>query len=176
LACFTFFKNTKIIEIDSPATTATIQETYNAVRTFEDDVNNLDFQKMMDGSGKDCLGFAETAITLRLVNCWRLKAADRCGPCCVSVTISGGNLIATNAFGDNPLAPATFVTYTIAQAVSAATSTDIMCDMTKVKRYLTNKKSISGTTLSVFCDSGMCTTEQTYTLDDSCDPKSQTPV
>ena len=52
----------------------------------------------------------------------------------------------------------------------------IAADMTRVKRYLTNKKNITGVTLTVLCDAGACVPTQTYTLDDGDDPKSQTPV
>jgi len=176
MVTFTFFKQTKIIQVDSPDTIVTIQEIVNAVRPYEALPANIDFPKMMNGTGKDCLGaLGETAPTLTLLNCWRLKFEDRSGPCFTPTFVLAGNFLAVNAFCNTPIANTAFVNTTIAQAQTATVSTEISTDMSKVRRYLTNKKLIVGTTLSIRND-GDTADDQSYTLDDSDDPKSQTPI
>ena len=170
----TFFKVTKIIQESTLGITT--QELVNEIRPYEACVANMDVPRLMDGTGKDCVGaLGETAITLRLVDGWRFKFADRAGPCFVTGTISGGNLVATNCFCCNPIAPSNFVTTILAQALSAGTATDIRTNMTRVKRYLTNKKTIVGTALTIRNDDDSGDS-QNYTLDDGDNPKSQTPV
>jgi len=169
----TFFKTTKIIESD---TCVSAQELVCAIRPQEACLGFMDIRRIMDGTGKDCLGaVGETAITLRLLNDWRFKFADQAGPCFVTFTVSGGNFTATNCFCCNPIAPAAFVNTVISQATSAANATDIRLNMTRVKRYLTNKKNIAATTLTIRNDDDTGD-DQTYTLDDGDNPKSQTPV
>ena len=87
----------------------------------------------------------------------------------------GGNLVATNVYCDSPIAPSSFVTIVLSQALSASVSTAIEVDVAKTRRYLTNKKNIVGTTLNIRND-GDTANDQTYTLDDGDSPKSQTPV
>ena len=175
MASFTFFKETKLIEVDAPDLLITIQELYNAIRTFEDDLDFLDFEKIMNGAGKDDLGFAKTAITLTLVNDWRLKFADTAGPGRVDAFVNGGNLLAINAFNNKPITGGAFVDVTIAQAVSAALTSQADTDLQKIRRYLTNKKFITGTVLTVRDDTDTADS-QSYNLDDGDNPKSQTPV
>lgn len=176
MACFTYFPVTKIIQVDSPATCTTIQEMTCAFRTYESCINNMYQDVIMQGTGKDDIGaLGITGITLRLINDWRTKPEDRCGPSFTTFTYKAGNLIATNAFCNNPISPASFTTVVLAQALAVSTATDIQTDMTKVKRYLTNKKSITGTTLTVRNDDDTAD-DQTYTLDDGDNPKAQTPV
>jgi len=134
----------------------------------------MDDRKIINASGKECLGGGvSTAITVTMQNGWKIKAF--CGYAIqTNVTLRGGNLAFIG--GAPPLEPVTNVTYIIGNSTSAALSGSIELDVTKIKRYLTNKKSIAGVTLSVFCDCCACVTTQSYTLDNACDPKSQTPV
>lgn len=177
MATFTFYKSAKLIEIDETCgTVATIQELICAIRPQEATLCYMDIDRIMDGTGKDDLGaLGQTAPTLRLLNDWRVKAADRCGPSYTTVTILGGNLVATNSFCNSPIAPASFVTTVISQALSASVSTSIELDVAKTRRYLTNKKNITGNQLIIRNDDDTAD-NQTYTLDDGDNPKSQTPV
>jgi len=151
-----------------------IQTLVNDIRTYEPTVCFIDDAKIIDASGKDCVGCCNTtAITMTMQNGWRIRGFA-CYACQTNVTISAGNLAFICC--TPPVVPVANVTYIIGNSTAPALVGTIQLDMTRVKRYLTNKKSIMCTTLSVFCDAGACCTTQTYTLDDGCDPKSQTPV
>ena len=175
MVTFTFFKSTKLIQIDSPDLIVTIQELVDAIRDFEDSLDMMDFDKIMDGTGKDDLGFAETTMTLTLLNDWRIKFEDRAGPTRVDALINGGNLVAVNAFNNKPITGGAFVDVTIAQATSGVLVSQANCDLEKIRQYLTNKKVISGTILTVRNDDDTADA-QTYNLDDGDNPKSQEPV
>jgi ABC-type branched-subunit amino acid transport system substrate-binding protein len=147
-----------------------------AFRVYESTLCNMDKDVIMNGTGKDDIGaLGETGITMRLINDWRTKPEDLPGPSYTTFTYKAGNLVATNAFCNNPVAPASFTTIVLAQALAVSTATDTSTDVTKIRRYLTNKKSITGTTLTVRNDTDTAD-DQTYTLDDGDSPKSQTPV
>jgi len=172
----TFCDDCKFVQLGMCDCSITIQFLVNNIRPYEAGLSFMDDRKIINATGKDDLGCGvETAITLTFQNCWTLKAF--CGYASqTNVTIRGGNLAFTGCPASPPLEPVTNVTYIIANSTAAALLRSIELDMTKVKRYLTNKKSISGTTLTVFCDCCACVTTQSYTLDNACDPKSQTPI
>ena len=118
---FTFDKVTKTITVELPDTGVTVQQVVNAIREFEDDLVNMDVGQIMAGAGKDDLGGGVyTGITLKLVNDWRLMFADRAGPTYVRCKVSGGNLIATNSYGDDPIKQSAYTQVLIAQSTSAA--------------------------------------------------------
>lgn len=152
-----------------------MQDIVDAIRDFEDSLDMMDFEKIMDGTGKDDLGFAKTTMTVTLLNDWRIKFEDRPGPTRVDGLIRGGNLVAINSFNNKPITGGAFVDVTIAQATSGVLTSAADTDLTTIRQYLTNKKFISGTVLTVRND---CDTSdaQTYNLDDGDNPKSQTPV
>lgn len=165
------FVQLAVCEVD-----VTVQQLVNAIRTYEAGILFLDNAKITDATGKESIGGgASTAITLTLQNNWRIRG--HCGFACqTNVVISQGNIAFTGCPPAPPLVAVANVTYIIGNSTAPGLSGTIAADMTKVKRYLTNKKNITGTTLTVLCDSGACVPTQTYTLDNGCDPKSQTPV
>jgi hypothetical protein len=124
MATLTFFKNAKIIEVDSPQTNVTVQDLVNQIRDYEDNLCcAMDILQLANATGKDCLGgcpTVQTGITLTLLNDWRVRFEDRPGPCTVQVSVSGGNLVAVNAFCNNPIAPSTFTQVTVESSVSAS--------------------------------------------------------
>ena len=123
MVTFTFFKTTKLIQIDTPDLVVDMQDIVDAIRDFEDSLPMMDFQKIMNGTGKDDLGFAKTTLTVTLVNDWRIKFEDRAGPARVDGFINGGNLVAINSFANKPITGGAFVDVTIAQAVRISCAT-----------------------------------------------------
>lgn len=121
-----FDKANKLIIIEAPATTITIQELVNAIREWEEELENFDVAKIADASGKEDLGGGlKVGITLKLLG-WKLKFADRTGPDTVLCEVTGGNLVAVDAAGHfvNPIEPSSYVTVTKTASVSAALITE----------------------------------------------------
>lgn len=115
-----FDTNLKVITVESPATTVTIQDLYNEIRLFEEKMPFLSVGKIANGSGKQALGGGVTVgITLELIDDWRLSFEARPGPSTILCTVSGGNLVATNSFSNNPIKPTAFTQVVIAQSSSA---------------------------------------------------------
>ncbi len=155
-------------------TCLTMQCLTNQIRTYEDDVAFIDDGKIIDVSGKDCIGGGSfTSITMIMQNCWQIRA-HACFPCQTNVIIREGNLAFVCC--TPPVVPVTNVTYVIGVSTSPGLTGTIQADVTKVRRYLTNKKDICMTTLTICCDAAGGCPDQTYTLDDGDDPKTQTPV
>jgi len=117
---FLFDKVNKHIIVEAPATEVSIQELYNAIRDWEDDPENMSEAKVCDAVGKEPLGGGlYTAITLVLRG-WKLKFQDRGEP--TTCVVRGGNLLATDEYGNfvNPIAFSTNVTVTVAQSTAAS--------------------------------------------------------
>ncbi len=152
----------------------TAQTLVNAIRTYEAGVPFVDDARILDVTGKDCIGGGNTTgITILLQNCWNIRAF--CGYACqTNVVIREGNLAFICC--SPPVVPVANVTYVIGVSTAPGLTGAIENDMTKVRRYLTNKKDICMTTLTICCDSASGCPDQTYTLDDGDDPKTQTPV
>lgn len=115
-----FDKATKIITIESPQTTISIQDLHDDIRLFEHLAQNLEEGTIANASGKQSLGGGVTVgITLELVNNWRIAFAARPGPDTVNCTVTGGNLVATNDYDNNPVYPTAYTQVTISQSSSA---------------------------------------------------------
>lgn len=127
----------KIIEVKAPAIEISVQQLINAIRDWEDD--HLEWGQVAKATGKDPLGGGlYTAITLTLIDGWRLKFEDRAEP--TTCRVYGGNLLAVDEAGNYiyPIAPATNVTVTVAQSTAASlvaewTAEDIDYVKTQVK-------------------------------------------
>ena len=119
MATLTFFKSTKIIEVDAPQTEVTVQDLVNQIRDYEDNLVNMDIKRIADITGKDSLGGGNfTGITLKLLHDWRVRFEDRCGPTFEQMRVSGGNLIATNVYCNNPIATSSFTQVTVELSLS----------------------------------------------------------
>jgi len=103
---FDFYNS--IIEVPAPDITLDLQYLINQIRDNEDNLNpGIAYAKIADASGKDDLGGSVyTAITVRLLDSWRVRFEARLGPDTVQCTISGGNLV--GGLDDNPVAPSTY--------------------------------------------------------------------
>jgi hypothetical protein len=131
----------KFIEITSPQTEVTIQDLINAVRDYEDEVDNMDLGKIADAFGKQDLGGGVlVGITMVLLNDWRIHFEDRPGPATIQVSITGGNLVATNSFDDNPIAPSTFT-----QVIISSSSSATLQELTSIQQSVFN----NGVTIDV---------------------------
>jgi hypothetical protein len=132
-----FYPLDKIIEVKAPATEISVQQLINAIRDWEDD--HLEWGQVAEATGKDDLGGGlYTAITLKLINDWRLKFEDRTE--FTTCRVYGGNLLAVDEAGNYvyPIAPANNVTVTLAQSTAASliaewTQEDINYVKTQVK-------------------------------------------
>ena len=103
---FDFYNS--IIEVPLPDTSIEMQYLINQVRDQEDElVPSFGYNKIADASGKDSLGGGvATAITVRLLDNWRLRFEARDPPDTVQCTITGGNLV--GGPGGNPIAPSAY--------------------------------------------------------------------
>jgi hypothetical protein len=96
VATFTFSRvgELGIIEVDLPFTVATIQEIHDAARAFEANQMELDDPILVSAGGKEDLGGGNAvAVTLSILNGWRIRFAARAGPAYVACKITGGNLV-----------------------------------------------------------------------------------
>ena len=119
MATLTFFKNERVIQVDNPQTSVTCQDLLNQIRLYEENLNNLDYPLIANAYGKQALGGGSyIGITLELVNDWRIAFEARSGPDTIACTVSGGNLVAINQYGDNPIKPTAFTQVNIAQSSS----------------------------------------------------------
>ena len=120
----TFDKINRLIIIGIDDTEVTIQQLIDAIRDYEEQLPNIEIASIAVASGKDDLGGGLLiGITLKLLN-WKLKFQDRSPPDYILCNISGGNLIAVNAYNVsvNPIEPSAYVTVTKTSSVSAAIS------------------------------------------------------
>jgi hypothetical protein len=116
-----FDKNNKLIIVEAPDVEVTVQEIVDAVRDWQDELINMEVEEIIQASGKESLGGGvQVGITLELINDWRLSFEDRGGPSWDICTVAGGNLVATNAYNDEPIFPSAYVNTVIAQSTSAS--------------------------------------------------------
>lgn len=119
MATLTFFKYDRVIQVDGPQTTVTIQDLLNQIRLYEENLNNLDYGHIANAYGKQALGAgAFIGITLELINDWRVSFEARSGPSTELCTVAGGNIVAINQYSNNPIKPTAFTQINIAQSSS----------------------------------------------------------
>jgi hypothetical protein len=95
-----FDKTNKFILITSPTTEVTIQDLYNAIKDYEDELRNIELATICLGAGKSDLGGSVfTAITLTLSSLWRVKFWNGVG---VGI-VKDGNLV--GGVADQPIEP-----------------------------------------------------------------------
>lgn len=119
MATLTFFKTDKVIQVDAPQTTVSIQDLLNQIRLYEENLNNLDYGIIANAYGKQALGGgAYIGITMELVNDWRIAFEARSGPDTIPCSVSGGNLVAINQYSNNPIKPTAFTQINVQQSSS----------------------------------------------------------
>ena len=119
-ASLTFFKYERLIQVDSPQIEVTIQDLLNQIRNYEEQLINLDYGHIANATGKQALGGdVYVGITLELINDWRIQFEARPGNDYILVSVSGGNLVATNIYDDNPIKPSAFTQVNVTSSSSA---------------------------------------------------------
>lgn len=103
---FDFYNS--IITVPIPDVSLDMQYLIDQVRDTEDELTPGEaYFKIADASGKESLGGGiSTAITVRLLNDWRVMFEARTGPDTVQCSIGGGNLV--GGPGGNPIAPSAY--------------------------------------------------------------------
>jgi len=116
VATFTLDIPNKRIVLASPQTTYTLQELHDQCRDFEDRPEMMAQGHIVNTTGKDDLfndGTFFSALIVRMMNDWRLYADARGGPSQTTITGTGGTLIATNTFGNDPIEDSAFVSHRV---------------------------------------------------------------
>ena len=153
----TFDKLNKYIIISIGVTQITIQEIYDAIRDFEDEIANLETPKIADCYGKQELGGGVlVGLTLVLYE-WAIKFADRPGPTWEICTIRGGNLVAYDAdgYGISPITPSSFITTNMTSSSSATINELGLTDLKYRIESLRSGGSGFGRTWYVNTDTGL---------------------
>ncbi len=115
------FHHVHVIQVDLPATQVTIQELVNEIRDYEDELIHEDHLSLANATGKQDLGGGvAVGITLELLDEWRVQFESRTGPVTVQVSVTGGNIVTTNSFSNNPIKASP---YTQVQVTSASSAT-----------------------------------------------------
>ena len=123
---FTFDIPTKIVEIASPDTEATVQEIYDACVDFEETSAMLGHNRIVEAEGKFIVTTGQLlVITLFMLNGWRVQFEARAGPALEVCSISSGNFVGRtgNSKDDpesHPVAPTDNTHVTIEQAITGA--------------------------------------------------------
>ena len=115
----------RIVTILSPTTSVTIQEIVDALREWENSIENLEFLHLMNAEGKLALRAGKTQeITLILYNT-KIAFEARGGPSFVECEINAGSLVAFDDVGAaiSPIETTAYVQVNYAEAVSGAAVT-----------------------------------------------------
>lgn len=103
-----FDRINKVIIVPDTATEVTIQEIYDQARQYENEPISLDLESLVSAGGKDDLGGdVYTAVTATLINNWRLQFEARVA--WTTCYVKGGNLVAINDYGNEPIKTSTYV-------------------------------------------------------------------
>ena len=106
------FKNyERIIFITSPQTEVTIPDLYNAIRDYDDELDNFYMPKIANAYGKQELGGGTlVGITLELLD-WRIQFQARDGPSWIVCNVTGGNIVSLdyNGVAQTPVVGSAYV-------------------------------------------------------------------
>ncbi len=133
---FTFDFINSIIEIPAPTTTLLMQDLINEIRDIEDELGlGMVHNKIADASGKEDLGGGvSTAITVRLLDSWRVRFEARSGPTTEQMVITGGNLV--GGLLGSPIAPSAFTQVLNLSSASGTIATPTTASETTNLKYL----------------------------------------
>ena len=111
-----FNKADKVVEVSS-VTSVTIQEIINASRDYEDSEEGMTTDVVANAYGKQGLGAGmAVGITLELINNWRIQFEEE--TVWTTKYVLGGNLVAINDYGDDPIKPSAYVNVIISGSTS----------------------------------------------------------
>jgi hypothetical protein len=114
---------TRRVIVPIGTTEVLIQEIHDQCRDFSDSPAMAAIPHIVESSGKETLNAAtgkKVGITTTLVNDWRLYAEPRPGPSWDLITVTGGNLVAVNIYGNDPIENTTYANWVIELDSSAA--------------------------------------------------------
>ena len=90
----------RIITVLAPDTAITMQELVDLLRDWEDELDDLEYDKLIDAYGKQELGGGIlVGVTVQLLNA-KLAFEARGGPTFVQCNVTGGNLVALDEDGN----------------------------------------------------------------------------
>ncbi len=118
-----YIASPRIITLDLPDTTVTIQALLDLIRASETNILNMAFDRLATAEGKTGIGLGEfTGITLTLKDA-KFQFADRPGPTDVQCLVTGGNLVSDDdgepaIIRANPIEQSLFVQGNYARSVS----------------------------------------------------------
>lgn len=116
---FEFDHTNKLVIILEPTVSMTIQEIWDAIAFHRAQPDYIDDSEIAKAEGKiNIPGLGDSLIVLTMLEGWRIKFEDRAGPEVTACEITSGVLVGDG--GSNPLAPSSFVSVFLAQAVSGA--------------------------------------------------------
>ncbi|MHC4321741.1 MAG: hypothetical protein ACYST3_05640 [Planctomycetota bacterium] len=131
---------------DATHTSVGLQDLYDAVREWEDDLENLDVEALFDGSGKEGIGGGDRkppTVTARAhVQC---NATAGAGPTVRIFTFSGGTLLSDEEAADaadprSPLKPEAFVEYDRTKGQEGALLNE--ADLALLRKAHTNRQEL----------------------------------
>lgn len=94
MATLSFDRSAKVMTVDAPDVVISIQEIYDQCKVYEELSASLDDPILCSAGGKETLGAGNAvAITLSLLNGWKIAFEDRAGPLTSACAIRGGNLV-----------------------------------------------------------------------------------
>jgi hypothetical protein len=116
-----FISSPRIITVLTPTVSITMQELVNSVRDIEDELLDLEYEHIIDASGKENLGggvFVGISVTLRNA---KLAFEARLGPGYTQCNATGGNLVAVDEYGAvmSPIQPTAFTQIILTSSSSA---------------------------------------------------------
>lgn len=111
----------RVIEIAAPSTEITIQDLHDTCKHFEDSVDNVSYEYLIDSAGKEFLGGTTYVGITATLNNAVLQFEARSGPSWILCIISGGNLVAVDDLGAiiDPRAPTAYTTIDRTASASA---------------------------------------------------------
>ena len=114
---FVFHHDTAIIEVLAPTLTVFLQELVDVIAFHRAQPDFIDDSEIAKSEGKIPIpGIGNSLIVMTMLDGWRIQFEDRLGPGFVQAEISAGVIVVDG--GGNPIAPASFVSVSISQAVS----------------------------------------------------------
>jgi hypothetical protein len=94
VATLSFDRTARVMTVDAPSVVISIQEIYDQCKTYEELSANMDDLILCSAGGKETLGAGNAvAITLSLLNGWKIAFEARGGPLTAACAIRGGNLV-----------------------------------------------------------------------------------
>ena len=129
MATISFDRINRLINVSTVDTEASIQELYDSIQNYQDEPQNMDIGGSTEGNTLVPIGAAEgkatlstspleqVGVTLTLYNDWRVSFGERSSADnVIACAVRGGNLVAQNAYGNNPIFPTLYTQVQIRQS------------------------------------------------------------